>query len=53
MLQTGPTCIWSFWLRISSGIKSRSSDLNSWDTMYRKKFLGVGSKCFWNSRSNL
>ena len=25
-------CVWRFWFRISSGIKSRSSDLNSWDT---------------------
>jgi len=24
----------TFWLRIRSGIKSRSSDLNSWDTLY-------------------
>jgi len=24
-------CIWRFWLRISSGIKSRSSDLTFWD----------------------
>jgi len=23
-------CMWRFWLRISSGIKSRSSDLNAW-----------------------
>ena len=27
-------CVWHFWLRISSGIKSRSSELNSWDTLY-------------------
>jgi hypothetical protein len=27
-------CIWRFWLRISSGIKPRNSDLNSWDTLY-------------------
>jgi len=24
-------CLWRFWLRISSGIKSQSSDLNWWD----------------------
>jgi len=28
-----PMCIWRFWLRISSGIKSRRSDLNFWDTV--------------------
>jgi len=29
-------CIWHFWLRISSGIKSRSIDLNSLDILYRR-----------------
>jgi len=35
-LRIGPRCtrIWRFWLRISSGIKSRNTDLNSWDTLY-------------------
>ena len=27
----------TFWLRICSGIKSQSSDLNSWDTLYMFK----------------
>jgi len=27
------------WLRISSGIKSRSIDLNSWDTLYKLFFF--------------
>jgi len=35
-----PVYIWHFWLRISSGIKSRSSDLNSWDTLYNKYSSG-------------
>jgi len=33
-LPIGPMCILHFSLRISYGIKSRSSDLNSWDTLY-------------------
>jgi len=33
-LRNGSMCIWRFWLRISSGMKSLSSDLNSWDTLY-------------------
>jgi hypothetical protein len=27
-------CLWHFWPKISSGIKSWSTDLNSWDTMH-------------------
>jgi len=34
-LRIGPMCIWRFWLRISSGIKFRISNLNSWDTLYK------------------
>jgi hypothetical protein len=33
-LRTGPMYIWRFWLNISSGIKSRNNDLNSWDILY-------------------
>ena len=32
-LRIGLMRIWCFWLRISSGIKYRSNDLNSWDTL--------------------
>jgi len=33
-LPIGPMCIWRFWLRISSRIKSRSSNRNSWDNLH-------------------
>ena len=46
-LWIGPTCIWRFLLRISSGIKSRNSDLNSWDTLYikvgRDSLIGIAT----------
>ena len=37
-------CIWRFWLRIRSGIKTRSSDLNSWDTLYKGH---IWTNCFY------
>jgi len=33
MLRIGPMCLWRFWLRSNSGIKSRNSDFNSWKTL--------------------
>jgi len=33
-LRIWPMCIRRFWLTISSGIKSQSTDLNSCDTLY-------------------
>jgi hypothetical protein len=32
-LRIGFTCIWRFWLGISSETKSRNNDLNSWDIL--------------------
>jgi hypothetical protein len=34
-LGLGPMHIWRFCLRINSGIKSRSNNLNSWDILYK------------------
>jgi hypothetical protein len=34
-LPIGPMCIWRYRLSIGYGIKSRSSDFNSWDTLCR------------------
>ena len=33
-LPNGPMCIWRFWPRINSGIKSRSTDFNTCDALY-------------------
>jgi hypothetical protein len=46
LFQIWPMCVWCFWLRISSGIKSWSTDLNSWDILYNtwKMYLTLYGK---------